>query len=390
MVFLGISLGVYGLYFLFVLRQNKAIFSFQNTLLKLQEENSSDESKLQDVSIIVSTYNEAKVIARKIENLSELNYPKQRMEIIVFDDSSSDGTADIAEKTIQERQLFGKVVRNSPRMGLNRSLNAAVTGARNNLICITDSDVLLEKNSLRNAVSVLQNFKDAGGVTGHIQPVFEGKGMAQATEISYRGFYHDSMLSESALHSAFPGNGPLIVYNKMETPSPIPADYGSTDGNIAMNIIKKGLRFIYVPNAIVYEPEAENLEDQRLQKVRRAKRLLQVFLHNMDIGFNQKYGYFGSRIFPLKLMMMSLSPILFLVGSILTALGIIFSQNLMIYALTGIMLIGALVVFSVSKKLGSFFSSFVLHQLYLIAGLLQASRKSVFWKTIDRKTKISS
>ena len=380
----------YGLYFLLVLRQRKVIDSFQETLLRLQEENSSDESKLENVSIIVSTFNEAKVIARKIENLSALDYPKQKMEIIVFDDSSTDGTAEIAEKTIREKQLSGKVVRNSPRIGLNRSLNAAVAGAKNNLVCITDSDVLLEKNSLRNSVSVLQSFKDAGGVTGHIQPVFEGKGMAQTTEASYRGYYHDSMLAESALHSAFPGNGPLIVYNKMEIPTPIPVDYGSTDGNIAMNIIKKGLRFIYVPNAIVYEPEAENMEDQRLQKVRRAKRLLQVLLHNTDISFNQKYGFFGSRIFPIKLMMMSLSPILFLIGTILTAMGLILSQNTILYALAGIVLVGAAGVFAVSKKLRSFFSSFVLHQVYLIVGLFSASRKSVFWKTIDRKTKISS
>ena len=380
----------YGLYFLLVLRQRKVIDKFQETLLRLQEENSSNESKLENVSIIVSTFNEARVIARKIENLSALDYPKQKMEIIVFDDSSTDGTAEIAEKTIREKQLSGKVVRNSPRIGLNRSLNAAVAGAKNNLVCITDSDVLLEKNSLRNSVSVLQSFKDAGGVTGHIQPVFEGKGMAQTTEASYRGYYHDSMLAESALHSAFPGNGPLIVYNKMEIPTPIPVDYGSTDGNIAMNIIKKGLRFIYVPNAIVYEPEAENMEDQRLQKVRRAKRLLQVLLHNTDISFNQKYGFFGSRIFPIKLMMMSLSPILFFIGTILTAMGLILSQNTILYALAGIVLVGAAGVLAVSKKLRSFFSSFVLHQVYLIVGLFSASRKSVFWKTIDRKTKISS
>jgi len=389
-VSLGVAFSFYGLYFLLVLRQKEAIENFQDTLLRLQEMNSSNESKLENISIIVSTFNEAKVIARKIENLSALNYPKEKMEVIVFDDSSTDGTADIAEKAFQEKQLIGKVVRNSPRIGLNRSLNAAVAGAVNNLVCVTDSDVLLEKDSLKNSVAVLQSFKDAGGVTGRIQPVFEGKGMAQTTETSYRGFYHDSMLAESALHSAFPGNGPLIVYNKTEIPTPIPVDYGSTDGNIAMNVIKKGLRFIYVPNAIVYEPEAENMEDQRLQKVRRAKRLLQVFLHNTDISFNQKYGFFGSRVFPIKMMMMSLSPILFLIGTILTATALLLSQNLMLYALAGVVLAGVAGGFVISKKFSSFFSSFVLHQIYLILGLFSASRKSVFWKTIDRKTKISS
>ena len=72
------------------------------------------------------------------------------------------------------------------------------------------------------------------------------------------------------------------------------------------------------------------------------------------------------------------------------AIGVILSQDLALYALTCTVLVGTVGVFVVSKKLRSFFSSFVFHQAYLIAGLLSASRKSVFWKTIDRKTKISS
>ncbi len=381
----SIVVAVYGLYFKYVLGRKKLISSFVDSLLTFQ---SSNDSNLANVSVIVSTYNEAKVIDRKIENISELNYPKEKLEVIVYDDASSDGTAEIAAKTLREKKLDGNVVHNLKRIGLNRSLNAAVAQAKHNLVCVTDSDVLLDKDALRNSVSALQGFKNAGGVTGHIEPVFEGKGVAQNSERSYRGFYHESMLAESALHSAFPGNGPLIVYDKSKIPSLIPKDYGSTDGNIAMNVIRNGFRFIYVPNAVVFEPSPENLSQHRLQKIRRAKRLLQVFLKNRDISLDRKYGSFGRQVFPLKLLMMALCPILLLTSVSLIAVYVALSQNILLYGLTGTLLIGTSISLLSFKRVGSFLSSFILHQFYLVIGLFSSFRKSVYWKTIDRKTSL--
>jgi cellulose synthase/poly-beta-1,6-N-acetylglucosamine synthase-like glycosyltransferase len=386
LVMLSIVVVIYGLYFKYVLGRKDLISSFVNSLLNFQ---CSADSNLSDVSIIVSTFNEAKVIDRKIENISELNYPKEKLEVIVYDDASSDGTAEIAEKALREKKLDGNVVRNLNRIGLNRSLNAAVAQAKYNLVCVTDSDVLLDKDALRKSVSALQGFRNAGGVTGHIEPVFEGKGVAQNSERSYRGFYHESMLAESALHSAFPGNGPLIVYDKTKIPSSIPKDYGSTDGNIAINVIRNGFRFIYVPNAVVFEPSPENLSQHRLQKIRRAKRLLQVFIKNRDISFDRKYGSFGRQVFPLKLLMLTLCPILLLTSFFFIGAYVALSRNTLLYSLTGTFLIGTSISLLSSKRVGSFFSSFILHQLYLVIGLFSSFRKSVYWKTIDRKTRLN-
>lgn len=379
---------VYALYFHLVLRNKKSIGTFAKSIDASQLELTSD-SNLANVSVIISTYNEAKVIARKIRNISQLNYPKNHLEIIVYDDSSSDQTGDIADRAFKDNALYGKVIRSTSRIGLNRSLNAAVSEARHNLVCITDSDVLLEKNALRNAVKVLEQYEGAGGVTGHVQPVFEGEGVAQSSESSYRGFYHKSMLAESSLHSAFPGNGPLIVFDKSKVPHKIPQDFGSTDGNIAINVIRQGLRFIYVPNSTVYEPSAENLEEHRLQKVRRAKRLLQVFIKNRDIAFNKKYGRFGSTIFPLKMLMMAICPLLIFLSVIFLILFVLLSQNIIFHAISGTIIVLGLVSVIASKRAAGFLSSFILHQGYLVVGLFSSFRKSVYWKTIDRKTKIS-
>lgn len=385
---LSIVILVYAFYFHFVLKNKTAIAKFTDSLRAYQKKRGVDTG-LANVSIIVSTFNESKVIERKINNIAQLNYPKNLLEVVVYDDNSTDGTSTIAERTLKETMLHGMVIHSPSRLGLNRSLNTAVDKAKNNIICITDSDVLLDKDALINAVNVLREYEDAGGVTGHIQPVFEGKGVAQTSESSYRGFYHISMLAESSMHSAFPGNGPLIVYDKSKVPSKIPVDYGSTDANIAMNIIKQGLRFLYVPNSIVYEPSPENLEDHQLQKIRRAKRLLQVFLRNYDVAIHRKYGSFGNTIFPLKLLIHAVCPLLLFTGLVFTALYVAFAQNIFLYAISGAILIGTLGVSIAFKRFGSLLSSFILHQCYLIIGLFSAYRRSIYWKTIDRKTKIN-
>lgn len=390
-IMVAIVLVVYGSYFFFILKNKKTIGAYTASITGTQN-TAAVNHNLNDnpnVSIIVSTFNEENVIERKIKDISKLNYPANKMEILVYDDSSSDMTQMIAEKAIKESGLDGTVIRSVSRLGLNRSINVAVAKAKHNIVCITDSDVLLEKDALKNAVVVLKKFEHAGGVTGHILPVFEGEGVAQNTESSYRDFYHTSMLAESSIHSAFPGNGPLIVYDKSQVPSPIPLDYGSTDGNIAMNIIRNGYRFLYVPNAIVYEPSPENLKQHRLQKVRRAKRLLQVFLKNRDVALNSQFGSFGRMIFPLKLLMFALCPTLIFVGFALIALFVILSNDLLLQALTGIVLTGLLTLTLVFKRVGRITSSFVLHQFYLIVGLLTSIRKSVYWKTIERKTKLN-
>jgi len=317
------AIAVYGAYFLFVLKNTNAIKLFIKNLSSLQ----NSEVDLKPVSIIVNTFNEAKVIERKLVNISKLNYPKNKLQVLVVDDDSSDGTSVLAENMLSKLKLFGRVIRNPKRIGLNRSLNIAMAQASNDYVCITDSDVILDENALVNAVSVLMGFKNVGGVTGKIKPIFHGGGVAQSNESAYRNFYDDSMLGEASLHSAFPGNGPLIVFDKSLVPTTIPVDYGSTDGNIAMNIIKSGHRFVYVPNAVIFEPVPENINQQKLQKVRRAQRLIQVFLHNKDLFLNRKYGKFGKVIFPLKFSMIILAPTLMVLGLSLFIVGIIFSSN---------------------------------------------------------------
>jgi cellulose synthase/poly-beta-1,6-N-acetylglucosamine synthase-like glycosyltransferase len=371
----------YFLYFVLVYRRSGEVARYTNKILDLQKSGND----LPRLSIVVPTYNEAKVVRRKLENISGLDYPITESEVLVIDDCSSDTTCEIAEKALAEFNLSGKVLRKPRRSGVNESLNIAIREASNDLVCITDADVTLEKEALKNSVAVLNSFEGAAGVTGKIEPVFEKDGMAPKSESSYRNYYHQCMLAESCLHSAFPGNGPLIILNKSLIHSQIPAHYGSTDANIAMNIIRSGNRLLYVPNAVVYEPVPETVGQQRLQKVRRAKRLIQVFMRNIDVFLREKYGKFGSLIFPLKFSMHVVCPFLTFLSIFSILLSAVLSGSWLFEAALALILVCVCGALAISHRIRDFFFSFLFHQAYLLLGLVSSFRESSIWKVIERK-----
>lgn len=389
MFFLALGLVLISLVFLVYLLYYILLYGAKGRMAKylegIQKILETGGDLLPSISVIISTYEEAKVIRRKLANITASDYPTEKMEIIVIDDASKDGTAEIAERAFVEFGLTGRVIGNSQRIGLNASLNAAIEAASNNVLCITDSDVTFEKSALRNVVLVLEGMTGVGGVTGNIVPSFDDETHVTRLEESYRSFSNKSMLAESFRHSAFPGSGVLTAFKRSALSNLIPVDYGSTDGNISMSIIKGGYRFLYVPYADVYEPVPKDVGQHRLQKIRRAKRLIQVILHNTDVLFNKKYGEFGLIIFPLKFAMLVFCPLLISIGLLSLILYVILAQNIILYTLLALFLI--LVAFSLVKlkRIGSLLSGFVLHQFYLVAGLFSSLRKSTFWKKIERK-----
>jgi hypothetical protein len=97
---------------------------------------------------------------------------------------------------------------------------------------------------------------------------------------------------------------------------------------------------------------------------------------------------FGRVIFPLKLAMLALCPLLLFMGTAFLALEIVFTQDIVVYAVSGALVIAAATILVTVKRIRSLFSSFILHQFYLLIGLLSSFKKSVYWKTIDRSTKL--
>ena len=377
----AVVLGVYISYFTFVLRNHK-IKEYVHLLDQAIAKPLAFED-LPYVTAIIPAFNEGAVISRKLQNLAELEYPMEKIEILLIDDLSTDGTCEIAENTSKNLGLRGKIVRNVQRMGANASYNKGVPSASGDLILRTDADVMIKPDALRKAVQVISHIENIGGVTGTMVPVIDRSSAATTVEKSYRGLIDLMCMAESALHSTFSGGGGFALI-KRSVFFPIPVDRGSTDVNISLSVIRKGHRYIHVPEVFSMEPISTEIKDQARQKMRRASRIIQSTIMNKDMLFNKKYREFGTKIFPLRFVMFVVCPLLTFVGIFATML-FISSYSVVIAGL--LIVVACLLFFAGTKiKVGLLNSvaSLVMQQFYLLFGLLLAGKRTKTWNSVNR------
>jgi cellulose synthase/poly-beta-1,6-N-acetylglucosamine synthase-like glycosyltransferase len=121
------------------------------------------DGKLPSVSLIICAYNEENVISTKIENSLELSYPKDKLEIIIVSDGSSDKTVLKAKEFVN----FGiKVIEEKERKGKTNAQNLGVKNCSGEVVVFSDANTMLEKNSLRNIVECLVSSPQIGCASG--------------------------------------------------------------------------------------------------------------------------------------------------------------------------------------------------------------------------------
>ena len=114
------------------------------------------------VSLLITAHNEEKRIEEKIKNTLALNYPKDKMQIIVISDGSTDRTVEIAGSF---REMGVELLEIPTRHGKHYGQGEGIKIARNDIVVLTDATTFLETNSLKNIVA---NFADrtVGCVSG--------------------------------------------------------------------------------------------------------------------------------------------------------------------------------------------------------------------------------
>lgn len=375
------SLLIYLLYFLIVLRTKKK----EQYINKLQSiiNNTIDPKELPNVTVMIPTYNETETIYAKMKNISEFDYPLDKLEVIIVDDSSVDNTREIANSAFRDFNIKGRIIMNEVRSGVNVSYNRAIPQVNSEYILTSDADALIPPDSLLKAVKVLLELKEVGAVAAKMIPLGNKTTVASRTAIAYANSYNVMLTAESALFSTFPGSTSCLLMRKSAF-SPISNTYGSSDGNISLSIIKNGFKFIMAPCIVYYEPISQRLLEQRRQKIRRATRLLQATLLNLNILFNRKYAEFGETIFPLRLLMMTLCPVLILLSIPLFFI-FMFINSLPLFAILSACAVLVLAAGAKTNiKAFNLILSFLIHQAYLFLGVFLSFRKMNVWKKIER------
>ena len=205
------------------------------------------------VSLLIPAYNEADAIQRKIENSLALDYPSDRLEIVVASDGSRDATAEIARRMADGTRV--RLLEFPANRGKMATLNASVPELRGDVLVFSDATAMLERDALPR---LIENFADpaVGAVSGRYK-VASGAGVSiGASEGLYWRYECFLKAQESELASTVGAHGHLHAIRKHLYLYP-PEETINDDCVIPLSVLTKGYRAVYEPGAMVYEEARE-------------------------------------------------------------------------------------------------------------------------------------
>lgn len=214
------------------------------------------------VTLVIPAFNEERWIERKIENTLALDYPPERLQIVVASDGSTDRTAEIARR-FESRGV--EVIAFHDRQGKQDMLNQIVPKTRGEIIAATDANAVLEPDSLRLLVRHFAN-SQVGGATGRRVCILQERSTASVGEGLYWRYETWIKKSESDLHSCTGVHGQLYAIRKAVFPH---VEKVGEDFYIPMKVIEKtGLRIIFDPEVVSAIPAAAKLSIEFERKTR--------------------------------------------------------------------------------------------------------------------------
>jgi poly-beta-1,6-N-acetyl-D-glucosamine synthase len=227
------------------------------------------------VTVVVVAHNEAQRIKRRIENLLSLDYPHDKLEIVIASDGSSDDTVARA----QNFQEAGVRVRAfHTRRGKTAVLNDVLPAARGEIAVLADARQRFDPGTLRALVA---NFSDAsvGAVSGELE-IRSRASETTSTIAAGASFYwrYEKFIRrhESRANSTVGATGAVYAIRR-DLFEPIPDDTLLDDVLIPMRIISRGYRVVFEPEARAYDLAVAAARQEFVRKVRTIAGTFQLF-----------------------------------------------------------------------------------------------------------------
>ena len=219
-----------------------------------------NEAHTPTVSLLISAYNEERVIERKLQNALAQEYPRGKLEVCLVSDGSSDHTVDIARA--KERQGV-RIFHYPERRGKNAALNDAIPQTCGEILVFTDANTLYQHDAVRK---LARHFADprVGLVVGSLNF------LSDAGEPVDGGLYwrYENRLKQyqSALRSVLVANGSIFAVRRelMGALDPRVAN----DFQTPMEVGGRGYDLLYEPEAVALEKSASDPREEYARKTR--------------------------------------------------------------------------------------------------------------------------
>lgn len=251
------------------------------------------ESIFPPVTMIITAYNEEKRIAEKLENTLAQNYPKDKLQILVASDGSTDSTNQIVMGYADRGIMLLPV---AERRGKENAQKEALTHARGDILVFSDVATRLDLGGLKQLVD---NFADpaVGCVSSEDRLVRkDGKPAGEGLYVRYEMFLRRL---ESRVNSLVGLSGSFFAARK-EVCRNFSADMQS-DFCTLLNSIKLGMRGVCDPDAIGYYLDVSDPGKETDRKIRTILRGLTVFFRHGEMLNVFRYGFFSFQLLCHKL-----------------------------------------------------------------------------------------
>ena len=309
----------YGLLIYFLVRM-KRVFSKKNAQGPMADFEP-------EVSLIISAYNEEDFIEKKILNSLELDYPSEKLSLLMITDGSNDKTADIIRNYPQIALLH-----QDERRGIVAAMNRAMKHVRTPYVIFSDANTLLNQACVKEMMKHYANPK-VGGVAGEKKVLSGNQGeMAGAGEGLY--WKYESLLKklDSEFYTVVGAAGELFSV-KTALFREVSENTIIEDLVQSLQICKEGYLIIYEPMAYATESASVSMQEEQKRKIRISAGAFQAMVILKGIFNVFKYPLLAFQFISHRVLRWTLSP-LCLVVLFISSLGIIYKGGGWFYQLS--------------------------------------------------------
>ena len=233
---------------------------------KQQPINKFADDHLPDVSIVMAVKNGENVLERRLKNFLDLDYPKDKLQIIAVSDGSTDRTNEILNEFVANSPGIIKSVIYSPSYGKPYALNKGVSIATGEIILFADSRQIFEPEVIKELVA---NFYDEniGCVSGELCFLETLDSDIHVEMGAYWKYEKWIRKLESKGGSVVGATGAIYAIRK-KLYKPLPVQTLLDDVLTPMNIVMQGYRTVFEPGAVAYDTVSKDLSQERRRKLR--------------------------------------------------------------------------------------------------------------------------
>lgn len=267
-----------------------ALLSFYGYIYSRESEQARREvpavAEWPSVSILVPAHNEEIVMAGTIESLLHLDYPRDKFEVIVIDDSSTDGTRRVIEHLMsQDRRLkLVAIPEGLGGRGKSYALNVGLEHAAHELIVVFDADNTPEPQSLRYLVAEMMADPTLAAAVGKVRTVNAATNfLTRCIAVEFVSFQWMVQAGRWRLFglASLPGTNYVIRREALERAGGWDPTAIADDAELTVRLSQEGYHIKFVPYAVTWEPEPQDWGvwlRQRLRWARGGTYVLRKFL----------------------------------------------------------------------------------------------------------------